>query len=95
MYNSKTFQHQRNVEIKEMTDPLDIASSNDANCLYVVYWLSEETDSRVVRLDPTGKTLKQWSTGGGKGRLSTFGCNVILCLSDEQLIREYSPEGQL
>jgi hypothetical protein len=95
VYDSKTFQYDRSMEIRGMTNPLDIASSKEANCLYIVDRLSEETESRVVRIEHTGEVIRFWSTGGRLGRLSTYGSNVILCLQDRQLINEYSPEGQL
>lgn len=94
VYDSKTFQHQRNIKVTKMTDPMDIAASKDANCLYIVGRFSEETEkSKVVRLDLEGNVLNQWSTDGKKGRLSTYGSNAILCLLDKQLIIEYSPDG--
>lgn len=93
VYDSKTFQHERNMEIREMTDPLDIASSKTANCLYIIGRAGDEVDSKVMRLDPKGKVLSQWPSGGKTGRLSTYESNVILCLLDKQVIIEYSPIG--
>lgn len=95
VYDSKTFQHERIIPINEMTDPLDIAASKDANCLYIVGVLGKTTESKIVRIDLQGKVLNQWSTGGEKGRLSTYKSNVVLCMKYRQLIKEYSPDGDL
>lgn len=93
VYDSKTFQPEGNMKIPEMTDPLDIASSKAAGCLYIIERAGDEVESRVMRLDPKGKVLNQWPSGGKTGRLSTYESNVILCLFDKQVIIEYSPIG--
>lgn len=78
-----------------MTDPLDIASSKVAGWLYISYKGSNETESTILRLESNGQLLNHWPSGGQTGRLSTYESNVVVCLYDRLLIREYSPEGEL
>src|SRR6218665_1779685 len=68
VYYSKTFKHKRDMKVSKMGYPLDIASSKDAKCLYIVGRFSEETESQVVRIDLGGRVLNQWSIGGERGR---------------------------
>src|SRR6218665_2474834 len=55
VYDSNTFQRERNMEVRGMTDPLDIASSKVAGWLYISYKGSNETESTILRLESNGQ----------------------------------------
>lgn len=97
VYDSATYVSQGQIRIPRMAEPLDIASCVQQSCLFVIGRLesSKESTSDILRIKSDGEVEMKWQSGGNFGRLSTYESNVIVCLSDRLLVREFTPEGEL
>ena len=95
VYDLETFQFVRHWTIEGISQPMDIASCKIANCLYIIIREDSESKSHIMKIDPKGQLIKNWSTGGEHGRLSTYESNVIVCIFEKQLINEFNGDGIL
>lgn len=97
VYDSTRFTFSRRWNLKELIRPLDIASSNRLNCLYVNDYKVRDQSKEIFRVDPNGILIKSWSTGDDYGdSLSvTDESNVILTVLLKNKLNEYSPDGRL
>lgn len=81
----------RRVELKILEAPWDLVSCTVNKCLYIMNWTGGQS-SGIIRIDPHGNVITQWSTGSNCGRMSiTQDSNIFL--SAYKKIIEYSAEG--
>src|SRR6218665_69370 len=95
VYDSETFQFDRNWLIDRISHPMDMTSCKIANCLYIIFRDDKKSDSRILKVEPEKEVKRNWSTGGDHGRLSIYKSNVIVCLFEKQLINEFNGDGNL
>lgn len=73
-----------------------IASCNQNNCIYIVRDNHQYTHKAILKVNPSGKLIKEWSTCGDNGRLSVaYDANVILAVLEMNKLNEYTPDGRL
>jgi len=85
----------RFIQTKEITNPLDIASSSESQCLYVINRGNEQTNSEIIKVSIAGESGKYWETENDNGRLSTYESNLVVCFSTKRIIIEYSPDSKM
>ena len=97
VYDSMEFSFSRRWNLKELIDPMDIGSCNRNKCLYIFDSKDIDQSNEILRVDPNGKLIKNWSTGDdyGWGLSVTDESNVILTVYNKNKLNEYSPDGQL
>lgn len=99
VYDSATYMYVRQLSIPDIKGPLgisDMASCVKLSCLILIGQFKESSDcSEIRQMKTDGTILKHWSSGGNAGRLSVYESNVIVCLSDKLIIREFDKNGQV
>lgn len=94
VFDAETFNFERFIPTKEITDPLDIASSKEILCLYIINRVNEQSKSEILKVSIAGGKGKLWETENDNGRLSTYESNLVVCFSTKRIIVEYSPESE-
>src|SRR5688572_12082485 len=89
VYDSMKFSFSRQWNLRELITPRDIASCNRNKCLYILDYKSF-SQSEILRVDPNGKLIKEWSTGddNGWGLSVTDESNVILNVYMKHKLKE-------
>src|SRR5688572_23578173 len=80
VYDSVKFSFSSRWNLKELICPLDIGSCSRNKCLYIFDCKRIGQSKDILRVDPNGNLIKNWSTGDsyGYGHLSvTDESNVI------------------
>ena len=97
VYDSIKLSFSRRWNLKELLDPMDIASCNRNRCLYIFDGKGIGQANKMLRVGPKGNLIKNWSTGydWGHGLSVTHESNVILAVSDKCKLNEYSPDGKM
>ena len=96
VYDSMKFSLKFLLKLKELILPKDIGSCSRNQCLYIFDFKCEDRSKEILRVDPSGKLIKTWSTGDDYGRLSvTYESNVIFIVHSKSQLYEYSSDGQL
>lgn len=96
VYDLRTFDFMRRMEVSGMTKPEHIVSCIVNNCLYASDWIYREEFPAVLRIDPrNGSLITIWNINGSGGRLSVArNGNVILSMNHEAMIHEYTAHGE-
>ena len=97
IFDSVKLSFSRRWNLKELIRPMDIGACNRNKWLYV-YDLKGNCDSKeILRVDPNGKLINNWSTGidYARGLSVTDESNVILTIYKQNKLNEYSPDGLL
>src|SRR6218665_1837302 len=97
VYNSITFCFSRQWNLKEIDRPQDIVSCNRNQCLYINGYIEVGQPNKILKIDPNGTLIGNWSTGDefGLGLSVTKESNVLLTVYNRNKLKEYSPEGLL
>ena len=97
VYDSMEFSFSRHWNLKELMYPYDIGSSSRLKCLYILDFKGSNHSSEILRVDSNGKLMKKWSTGDDSvwAMSVTEESNVILTVSADSILKEYSPDGEL
>ena len=97
VYDSIKFNFSRRWSLRELIQPQDIGSCSRNQCLYIIDSKDKSQSKEILRVDPHGKLIKNWSTGDvyGKSLSVTDESNVILAIYKRNKLSEYSPDGQL
>lgn len=97
IYNRLNLGFLRSWNFYEVLDAWDMVASTRSKCLFIVGWINKGIPSqKIVRVDPNGNIVSQWSTGHDCGYLSvTYESNVVLCAPNSNILKEYSPDGKL
>src|SRR6218665_2969873 len=89
-----SFSHQ--LKLNELIRPLDISSCSRSKCLYIFNGKSIGQSNEILRAEPSGNLIRNWSTGADHGSLSvTVESNVILAVCKQNKLTEYSPDGHV
>lgn len=101
VYNAVTLKFKRTVKPISNFDPLDLASCMRNQCLYMCVSRNEgHNKADILRFEKDGSLLKRWSVGGGCCRGGTLSlcrhnANIVVCLTEENQIQEFSCNGEL
>lgn len=87
----------RRLILKQLVRSFDLASCNRNKCLYIFDFKSSGQPKEILRVDPKGTLLKNWSTGDdyGWGLSVTVEANVLSTVYNKNKVVEYSPVGEL
>lgn len=73
-----------------------ITSCNQNKCIYIISDNQQHTCKAILKVKPSGKLIKEWSTCGDNGRLSVaYDANVILTVFETNKLNEYTSDGEL
>ena len=97
VYDSTELSFSHRMNLRELFNPLDIGSCNIKKCLYIFDAKDDHQSPEILRVDPSGKLIKNWSSAGDYySRLSvTDESNIILVVHSTKKLNEYSLDGQL
>src|SRR6218665_3337637 len=96
VYDSNEFSFSRRLNLRELFNPLGIGSCKINKCLYIFDAKDDRQSPEILRVDPSGKLIKNWlSAGDYYSRLSvTDESNIILVVHSTKKLNEYSLDGQ-
>src|SRR6218665_924498 len=97
VYNSLTFKFSRRWDLVQLFQPWDIGSCNIKKCIYILDYKKVGQSNEILRVDPHGPLIMNWSTGDdyGRGLSVTYESNIVLTVYSKNKLNEYSPDGQL
>src|SRR6218665_1023038 len=86
---------QEKMENASEGDADDLKQCDTNKCLYIMK-VSSTRNNEILRVDPYGKVITSWSVDKARGQLSvTQEFNVLLTASNENQLREYTPDGSI
>lgn len=96
VYDTTELSFSRRFSLDELVYPLDIGSCKKNKCLYIFDYRGPVQSSEILRVEPNGKLMNNWSTGEdwGYGLCITGQSNIILTVYKKSKLNEYSPGGQ-
>ena len=97
VYDLLKLSFNRQWTLKELSGPQDIRSCKINKCLYIPDSKGTGRSNQILRVSPSGKLIKKWSTGDdtGFGMSVTDESNVVLTVNIKNKLNEYSPDGRL
>lgn len=102
VYNAVTLKLKRTIKPISNFDPWDLASCTRNQCLYMCISRNEGHGADILRFEKDGSLLKRWSVvggsssrGGGTMSLCRHNSNIVVCLTEDNQIQEFSSNGQL
>lgn len=96
-YDADTLSFIEELEVENMTDPVDIASSETSDCLYVVSKSDDLLDKYYIfKVTPSGFVDHKWCLGKNCGTLSVSPSgNVVVGFEERDVLKVYSADGRL
>lgn len=92
VYDLVSLNFARRWDLKKLRDPQDITSCAKNKCLYVMDW----DLAMILKVDPNGLLITEWSVPRGGGRLSvTRESNVLFTVYKQNKLIEYRADGRL